>query len=102
MLAEPHRRHILDLLRDGERAAGEFVDVLGLAQPTVSKHLKVLRGAGLVQVRTDANRRIYRLHAQPLEDLDAWLQPFRELWADRLDALDRHLTTLATQEGDTP
>jgi DNA-binding transcriptional ArsR family regulator len=91
VLAEPHRRRILDLLRERERPVGELVDHLALAQPTVSKHLKLLREAGLVEVRTDAQRRLYRLRPQPLLEIDAWLAPYRRLWTDRLDALGDHL-----------
>ena len=91
VLAEPHRRQILELLREGERAAGELVDRLGIAQPTVSKHLKLLREHGLVAVRQDAQRRVYRLHPEPLRELETWLAPYRVLWADRLSALGRHL-----------
>lgn len=90
-LAESNRRHLLDLLRSGERGVNELVAETGLAQPSVSKHLKALREAGLVAVRPDGRRRWYRLRVEPLVELDAWLQPFRELWADRLDALERHL-----------
>lgn len=90
-IAEPNRRQILDLLRGGERPAGELVEALGLSQPGVSKHLKVLRDAGLVTVRADAQRRLYRLHGDRLSELDAWLAPYRRFWADRLAALDDHL-----------
>jgi DNA-binding transcriptional ArsR family regulator len=90
-LAEPHRRQILDLLRAGERPVGDLVDRLGLSQPGVSKHLKVLRDAGLVAVRADGRRRLYALHAQPLAEVDAWLEPYRAYWSGRLDALERHL-----------
>ena len=90
-LAEPHRRQILDLLRDGERPAGELVDRLALSQPGVSKHLKVLREAGLVTVRADGKRRVYRLRAEPLAEVDAWLAHYRALWSERLDHLQRHL-----------
>lgn len=90
-LAEPKRREILDLLRHGEQPAGSIVDKIGLAQPTVSQHLKVLREAGLVAVRADANRRLYRLRPAALQELDAWLDPYRQLWSWRLDALERHL-----------
>ena len=86
-LAEPHRRRILDLLRDGERPAGELVERLALSQPGVSKHLKVLREAGLVAVRPDGRRRLYALRAEPLAEVDAWLARYRTLWSDRLDAL---------------
>ena len=90
-LAEPNRMAIMSLLRDGERPAGDFVDALPISQPTVSKHLSVLREAGLVTVRKDAQRRLYRLNPAPLAELDAWLQPYRRFWIDRLDALERHL-----------
>jgi DNA-binding transcriptional ArsR family regulator len=91
VLAEPSRRRILDLLQSGERSVGELVDDLGLSQPGVSKHLRVLREAGLVAVRRDAQHRRYRLRAEPLAEIDAWLAPYRRLWTDRLDALERHL-----------
>jgi DNA-binding transcriptional ArsR family regulator len=90
-IAEPSRRQILDLLRAGERPAGELVEAMGLSQPGVSKHLKVLREAGLVSVRPDGQRRLYRLEAGELAALDAWLKPFRSFWAERLDALGDHL-----------
>lgn len=91
VLAEPTRRRILDLLLQGERPVGELVAELGVAQPNVSKHLRALSGAGLVQVRPQGRRRIYALRAEPLRELDAWLAPYRRAWADRLDALERHL-----------
>jgi DNA-binding transcriptional ArsR family regulator len=91
VLAEPRRREILDLLRDGERPVGELVERLALTQPTVSKHLKVLRGAGLVDVRHDAQRRLYRLRLEPLVELDTWLEPYRRMWTKSLDALERRL-----------
>lgn len=91
VLAEPTRRHILDLLREQPRAVGELVDAVGLSQPGTSKHLRVLRDAGLVDVRKDAQRRVYALRVEPLAELDAWLEPYRRLWAGRLDALERHL-----------
>lgn len=94
VLAEPNRRLILDLLLASERPVGELVDVMAVSQPAVSKHLRVLRRAGLVEVRTDAQRRIYRLRAEPLRALDEWLKPYRQLWASRLDALERHLETM--------
>ncbi|MEV4730435.1 metalloregulator ArsR/SmtB family transcription factor [Saccharopolyspora sp. NPDC049426] len=94
VLAEPRRRDILDLLRDGERAVGELVEQLPLSQPTVSKHLKVLREAGLVEVRQDAQRRCYRLRPEPLAEIDSWLRPYRRMWEQRLDALQRHLDTM--------
>jgi DNA-binding transcriptional ArsR family regulator len=91
VLAEPRRREILDLLRAGERPVGELVEQLELSQPAVSKHLKVLRDAGLVEVRQDAQRRWYRLRPAPLAEIDAWLEPYRDLWRSRLDALEAHL-----------
>ena len=91
-LAEPHRRRILDLLRTNERSVTELVQGLGdLSQPGVSKHLKVLRDAGLVNARADGKRRLYGLNAEPLQDVHAWLEPYRAFWAGGLDALERHL-----------
>lgn len=90
-VTEPGRRRILELLRDRERLVGDLVDELGLAQPTVSKHLRVLRDVGLVEARPDAQRRWYRLCPEPLQELDRWLAPYRQLWAQRLDDLERHL-----------
>src|SRR6478672_2714255 len=91
VLAEPNRRHILDLLRDSEQPVGELVSQLRLSQPAVSKHLRVLRAAGLVQVRGDAQRRLYRLHTAPLREVDDWLAPYRGEWAERLEDLAAHL-----------
>ena len=90
-LAEPHRRQILDLLRGRERTVGDLVARLKLSQPGVSKHLKVLRRAGLVVVRPEGRERWYGLRAQPLAEVDLWLAPYREYWSGRLDALQRHL-----------
>ena len=90
-LSEPHRMAIVAMLADGERPAGDFVDALPVSQPTVSKHLSVLREAGLVSVRKDANRRLYALNTAPLAELDAWLAPYRRFWTGRLDALEAHL-----------
>ena len=90
-LAEPTRRQILDLLRHHERPVGDLVDALAVSQPAVSKHLRVLRDAGLVSVRTDAQRRLYRVRLEPLRDLDDWLAPFRAQWAQNLDRLEAHL-----------
>jgi DNA-binding transcriptional ArsR family regulator len=95
-IAEPSRRRILDLVRDRPRPVGELVDELGLTQPGTSKHLRVLREAGLVEVRPDGRRRLYALRPEPLAELDAWLAPYRRLWSARLDALERHLD--ATKE----
>jgi DNA-binding transcriptional ArsR family regulator len=94
ILAEPRRREILDLLRAGERPVGDLVSRLTLTQPAVSKHLKVLREAGLVEVRQDAQRRWYRLRVEPLTEIDEWLAPYRRLWNRHLDALERHLDTM--------
>lgn len=91
VLAEPHRRRILDLLREDERAVGDLVNEVGISQPNVSKHLRVLRDAGLVEVRTDAQRRVYRLRPEPLREIDEWLRPYRVAWSKRLDALEQHL-----------
>jgi DNA-binding transcriptional ArsR family regulator len=91
VVAEPSRRRILELLRIDDRPVNDLVDVLGLSQPAVSKHLRVLREAGLVDVRRDAQQRIYRLVPEPLVEIDDWLIPFRQAWARRLDALEAHL-----------
>ena len=91
VVAEPSRRRILELLRDDARPVNDLVVELGLSQPAVSKHLRVLRDAGLVDVQRDAQRRIYRLVPEPLVEIDDWLTPFRQAWARRLDALDAHL-----------
>ncbi|TMR21519.1 winged helix-turn-helix transcriptional regulator [Nonomuraea turkmeniaca] len=90
-LAEPHRRQILDLLREGERPVGELVKRLDLSQPGVSKHLKVLREAGLVVVRTEGKQRVYALRPDPLAEVDQWLEPYRAFWSRRLEALEQHL-----------
>ena len=100
VLAEPRRRDILDLLRLRERSVGELVEGMSLSQPGVSKHLRVLRDAGLVDVRVDAQRRWYRVRAEPLAEIDAWLAPYRRFWTDRLDALERHLDDTATPNTD--
>jgi DNA-binding transcriptional ArsR family regulator len=94
VLAEPSRRRILDLLRDGEQPVGQLVDAMAMSQPAVSKHLRVLRDAGFVEVRAEAQRRLYRLRAEPLRSVDDWLAPYRRLWSDRLDELERHLDTM--------
>jgi DNA-binding transcriptional ArsR family regulator len=95
VLAEPTRRRILDLLLERARPVGELVTALGMSQPGVSKHLRVLRESGFVVVRQDAQRRIYAVRAEPLSEVDAWLAPYRRLWAGRLDALERHLDATA-------
>src|SRR4051794_17667082 len=99
VLAEPNRRRILDLLCEEERPVGVLVDALGLSQPAVSKHLRVLRDAGLVEVRVDAQRRLSRLRPEPLREIDEWLTPYRRAWRDRLDALERHLDEMPDEPG---
>jgi DNA-binding transcriptional ArsR family regulator len=94
VLAEPSRRRILDLLKDGEWPVGHLVDALAMSQPAVSKHLRVLRDAGFVEVRAEAQRRLYRIRTEPLRTVDDWLAPYRRLWSDRLDDLERHLDTM--------
>src|SRR5690348_3468864 len=91
VMAEPNRRLILDLLRQRERTVGDLVAALEVSQPAVSKHLRVLRNAGLVVSRTEAQRRIYRVRPHPLREVDAWLEPYRAMWTRSLDALERHL-----------
>ena len=99
VLAEPMRRHLLDLLLDQPRPVGELALLLGLSQPGTSKHLRVLRDAGLVRVRQDAQRRWYELEPGPLTDIDEWLHPYRKFWAGRLDALGRHLDAMPSPAG---
>jgi DNA-binding transcriptional ArsR family regulator len=91
VLAEPRRRAILDLLRDDERPVGELVAALAVPQPNVSKHLRVLRDAGLVTSRVDGQRRLYRVNAEPLRELDEWVARYRGLWTHALDQLEAHL-----------
>ena len=91
VLAEPTRRRILDLLLEQPRTVNQLVGALGTSQPTASKHLRVLRDAGLVHVHTEAQRRVYALRPHRLAELDAWLAPYRRLWEGRLDALEDHL-----------
>lgn len=95
IIAEPNRRAILGLLLESERSVGEIEEELRLTQPTVSKHLRVLREAGFVEARVDAQRRVYRIRPQPLKEIDAWLGPFRKYWSKHLDALEQHLDTMA-------
>ena len=97
VLAEPSRRKILDLLRDGERSVNELVIDLRASQPSVSKHLRVLREAGMVNVRIDAQKRCYSINPAPLAEIDAWLEPYRKLWEGKLDALERHLAARSRQ-----
>lgn len=91
VVAEPNRRRILDLLCSDARSVGELVDALGMNQPAVSKHLRILKAARMVDVEVDAQRRVYRLRAEPLLELEAWLAPYRRFWSHRLDLLGRHL-----------
>jgi len=97
-LAEPHRREMLMLLLEGPRPVGDLVERLGLSQPGTSKHLRVLREAGLVRVHREAQRRVYALEPAPLAELDAWLAPYRRMWKEGLDALERHLESTSTKE----
>jgi DNA-binding transcriptional ArsR family regulator len=90
-LADPTRRRLLALLRDGELPAGELAGRFAVSRPAISRHLRVLREAGLVSSRVEGRRRLYALDARPLRELDAWLEPYRDLWAQRLDALDTEL-----------
>jgi DNA-binding transcriptional ArsR family regulator len=101
VVAEPARRRILDLLLDRPRLVGELTEALGLSQPGTSKHLAVLRKAGLVTVRQDAQRRWYELRSEPLAEIDDWLDPYRRRWNDALDALERHLDTMPESEETT-
>lgn len=96
VIAEPTRRRILDEVRQAECSVSDLVERVGMHQPGVSRHLRVLREAGLVEVRRDAQRRLYRLRPEPLMELDAWLEPYRAEWAGRLDSLERHLQRTAT------
>ena len=91
VLAEPNRRRILDLLRETERPVGDLVTSLAISQPAVSKHLRVLKEAGLVEARADAQRRLYRIRPEPLAELDDWLASYRQLWTKHLDRLEEHL-----------
>jgi len=101
-VAEPQRRRILDLVRDGEHSVGELVAALSLSQPAVSKHLRVLREAGLVEARVDEQRRLYRLRPGPLRELDSWLAPYRQMWAASLDKLESHLDRMDDDDRRTP
>jgi DNA-binding transcriptional ArsR family regulator len=98
VLAEPTRRRILDLISLDERPVGDLVDELGMSQPAVSKHLRVLRDGGLVASRVDGQRRLYRVQPGPLAEVDAWLAPYRRLWAERLNSLGRYLDEMAKAE----
>jgi DNA-binding transcriptional ArsR family regulator len=102
ILAEPNRRAILSLLASSERSVGEIERRLGMPQPTVSKHLRVLRQAGFVESTVDAQRRLYRLNPDPLEELDMWLAQFRRFWSSHLDALERHLDYMDSSAAKKP
>jgi DNA-binding transcriptional ArsR family regulator len=102
VIREPNRRRILDLLCVEQRSVGELCERLELSQPTVSKHLGVLRRARLVHAEVSAQRRLYRLNPMPLLELDAWLEPYRKFWNERLDALGRHLDRRAAEAAATP
>ena len=91
IVAEPNRRAILSLLAVSERSVGELEQQLRMPQPSVSKHLRVLREAGFVEARVEAQRRVYRIRPEPLKQVDAWLAPFRRFWSEHVDALERHL-----------
>lgn len=95
VVAEPNRRRILDLLGAHQRAVGDLVEQLELSQPAVSKHLRILREAGLVDVRGDAQRRLYSVRPEPLRAIDEWLSPYRRMWATSLDELERHLERMS-------
>jgi DNA-binding transcriptional ArsR family regulator len=97
-ISDPTRRRILDAVRRGEQSVTELVEAVGMHQPGVSRHLRVLREAGLVQVRQEAQRRVYAIDPGPLAELDVWLAPYRRLWNDSLDALGRHLDRMPTEE----
>ncbi|WNB94001.1 metalloregulator ArsR/SmtB family transcription factor [Bacillus sp. NEB1478] len=99
-LAEPNRLHIVELLRDGPMTVGEVTEKLGLNQPQVSKHLRVLSENGLVEVQPIANRRYYKLRAEPFKELDTWIDSYRHLWNERLDRLDEYLKNLQRKEVD--
>ncbi len=98
ILAEPSRRVLLQALLDGEAPVNTLVDVSGMSQPVVSKHLRILREAGLVAVRPVGQRRLYSLKTEPLRGLDEWLEPYRQYWANRLDALEAHLAVSGSAE----
>ncbi|HEY2126969.1 MAG TPA: metalloregulator ArsR/SmtB family transcription factor [Streptosporangiaceae bacterium] len=99
-VAEPRRRQILDALAGGERPVNDLVALLGLAQPLVSKHLRVLREVGLVEVRDEGRQRLYRLNAQPLKPIHDWVQSYQDLWTERFTRLDDVLTELKDTEED--
>ena len=102
VIAEPNRRAILSLLATSERSVGEIETQLGMSQPAVSKHLRVLRDAGFVHSQVNAQRRLYRIRPEPLQELDAWLAPFRQFWSAHVDALERHLDRMHNDQEEGP
>ncbi len=94
VVSQSSRRRLLDCLRDGAKPVSALVEKVGMSQPVVSKHLRILKDAGLVTVKPDGQRRLYRLNAQPLLEMEVWLEPYRQFWSDRLDALEQHLDEL--------
>lgn len=96
IIAEPSRRAILSLLASAERSVGDIEEELQLPQPSISKHLRVLREAGFVESRVDAQRRLYRIRPEPLQEVDAWLEPFRRFWSIHVDALEKHLDRMGS------
>ena len=102
VLAEPSRRRILDELRGGEQPVHVLVERVALSQPAVSKHLRVLRDAGLVSVRADGQRRLYRIRTEPLVELDEWLEPYRRMWTTSLDKLEAHVNAVRPDRGEHP
>lgn len=98
-LSEPNRRRLLDVLLDGPQPVSALVEAIGMSQPVVSKHLRVLRDAGLVSVEPDGQRRLYSIRPQPMAELDEWLEPYRKFWSDKLESLEQHLDTSKEQEG---
>jgi DNA-binding transcriptional ArsR family regulator len=102
IIAEPNRRAILSILVSSQQSVGEIERQLRMPQPTVSKHLRVLRDAGFVESTVDAQRRLYRLRAEPLQEVDAWLAPFRRFWSAHVDALERHLDRMNRMDQPTP
>ena len=102
IIAEPNRRAILSLLVTKQQSVGEIERQLGMPQPAVSKHLRVLREAGFVESMVDAQRRLYRLKPEPLREVDAWLAPFRRFWSAHVDALERHLDRMEQMDRSAP
>jgi len=102
VIAEPNRRAILNLLVSCQQSVGEIERQLGMPQPAVSKHLRVLREAGFVECTVDAQRRLYRLKPEPLQEIDAWLAPFRRFWSAHVDALERHLDRMDLDQATKP